>query len=234
MVPVTKKVSLGRREPDETEDGSGGYISSDDSHGGDTEDVSDYDGDPKGAPTVCVFTDLTCRKVFQLSGDAALDIYRVCGGKAGKCVRTGHGEKDRAVGLPGVYDTIRTIHKVDGILKTYRTQEDEDKRKANSKSIRDSDLSLLTGSPGFKTTLKQVNDELAAITTVGSGNEWSESEGETEERKMPAKKRATKGGNTKPAPKSQKTRFLKEAADGTFYDPDNETDFPPLPAKIKT
>ena len=125
MVPVTKKVSLGGRErPDETEDRSENYDydSSDESIGEETANVSDYEGDnPKEAPDVCAFGEDNCRKVFQLKGDAKNGLERVCGGLASSCTRTGHGEESRARGPVGLYDVIRTVRKVDGILATHRT-----------------------------------------------------------------------------------------------------------------
>jgi len=126
MVPVSKKVSLGKRDGlAETEDGSGGYYdSSDESLGEETANVSDYeDGNPKEAPDVCAFGEENCRKIFQLKGDTKEGMKRVCGGLANSCTRAGHREEGRPLGPIGLYDVIRTVRKVDGILATHRTKE---------------------------------------------------------------------------------------------------------------
>jgi hypothetical protein len=164
MVPVTKKVSLGGRDgPDEAEDGSANYNydSSDESIGEETANVSDYeDGNPKEAPDVCAFFEENCRKIFQLKGDAKDGLKRVCGGLASSCTRTGHGEESRPIGPVGLYDVIRTVRKVDGILSTHRTKEAAAAINAEAKELRDAHLSILKGSPGYQATLKMVDQEL--------------------------------------------------------------------------
>ena len=146
MVPVTKKVSLGRCSgPNEMEVGSGDYLDSlDESIGEETANVSDYeDGNPKEAPDVCAFGEENCRKIFQLKGDTKDGMKWVCGGLASTCTRPGHGEESRPMGPIGIYDIIRTVRKVDGILATHRTKEAVAAISAEMKGLRDSHLSIL-------------------------------------------------------------------------------------------
>jgi len=84
-----------------------------------SEDASDYEDDPKGAPGRLHFGDDRCRKVFQLTKDVEEGIARVCGGPI-DCSRKGH-KRTTDQGKPGIYDTIKTLHYVDGILGTHRT-----------------------------------------------------------------------------------------------------------------
>ena len=207
MVPVTKKVSLGGRErPDETEDRSENYDydSSDESIGEETANVSDYEGDnPKEAPDVCAFGEDNCRKVFQLKGDAKNGLERVCGGLASSCTRTGHGEESRARGPVGLYDVIRTVRKVDGILATHRTKEAAAAIHAESKVLRDSHLSILKGSPGYQATLTMVDQELGATgddDTFAILGEWENLGGE--DQKMAMKE----GADRKPPPTDRKSK----------------------------
>jgi hypothetical protein len=165
MVPVTKKVSLeGQVGLGETEDGSGGYFdSSEDSFEEEEANVSDFDGkNPKEAPDVCFFSVTECCKVFQLKGDDTLGVERVCGGAAGNCTRAGHGEEGRRVGEIGFYGTIKTFCKVDGVLSSHCTKEEYLKTRSKAKAIRESHLSILTGSPTYLATLKNVMKELGA------------------------------------------------------------------------
>jgi len=184
MVPVTKKVSLGGRDgPDETEDGSVNYDydSSDESIGEETANVSDYeDGNPKEAPDVCAFGEDNCRKIFQLKGDAKDGLKRVCGGLASSCTRTGHGEDSRPIGPVGIYDVIRTVRKVDGILSTHHTKEAVAAINAKMKGLRDSHVSILKDSPSYQATLKMVDQELGSNgddDTFASLGEWENLDG---------------------------------------------------------
>lgn len=185
MVPVTKKGGLkGHVGPDEIEDGSEGYAdSSDESLVEEEANVSDYEGrNPKEAPDVCFFNTTECRKVFCLKGDEALGIERVCGGVAGSCVRAGHGDEGRRVGDVGWYDTIKTFRKVDGMLSTHRSQEEYLLLKAEAKAIRESHLSILTGSPTYLATLQKVNTELGNVVGGKDGDDtftgWESLEGD--------------------------------------------------------
>jgi hypothetical protein len=77
-----------------------------------------------------------------LKGDVKLGIERVCGGSGSvvSCARTGHREK-------GVYETIKTVRKVDGILSTHQTKEAFAQNLVEVRAMRDSRLSILANSP---------------------------------------------------------------------------------------
>jgi hypothetical protein len=79
-----------------------------------SEDVSDYDGKPKEAPSHAFFGLDRCRSQFQLKNDNRNHIVRVCGGST-DCSRKGH-RKGGNRAQAGVYDTIKTRDYVDGIL----------------------------------------------------------------------------------------------------------------------
>ena len=94
-----------------------------------SEDVSDYEGQPKSAPRQAYFGADHCRIKFQLKSDSASSVIRVCRGTLGECSRKLHKQStDRAP--IGIYDTIITRACVDGVYGTYRSrpqQEAEDK-----------------------------------------------------------------------------------------------------------
>jgi hypothetical protein len=97
-----------------------------------SEDVSDYEGQPKAAPRQAYFGEDRCRIKFQLKGDHASGVTRVCGGTLGECSRKLHKQgNDRAP--VGIYDTIITRACVDGIYGTYRSRSQQD---AKDKALR--------------------------------------------------------------------------------------------------
>jgi hypothetical protein len=93
------------------------------SQGGGTialQDASDFEDNPKSAPAQLHFGQDRCLKLFQLSkGTAESGIIRVCGGST-DCKRNGH-KRGTDKGDPGIYDTIKTLNYVDGILSTHCT-----------------------------------------------------------------------------------------------------------------
>ena len=85
-----------------------------------SEDVSDYDGNLKGAPRRVYIGAGRCWKVFQLASDAGDDdVWRVCGGLE-ECHHTGHKTLED-YGPMGTYETIKTSTYTDGLLGTYRS-----------------------------------------------------------------------------------------------------------------
>ena len=108
--------------------GGGGFHPSEDgSQGGETaasQDVSDYDADPKAAPARVFIGVTRCLKEFQLKGDADKGIVRVCGGPGDDCRRTQHKSLAVPKGKVGVYDSIKTANYVDGVKSTFKTQEE--------------------------------------------------------------------------------------------------------------
>jgi hypothetical protein len=82
-----------------------------------SEDVSDFEGNPREAPRHAYFGADRCRVKFQLKYDAEKKIIRVCGASQ-ECSRKLHKKStDRA--MVGVYDTVTTISCVDGLYSTY-------------------------------------------------------------------------------------------------------------------
>jgi predicted RNA-binding protein with PUA-like domain len=173
MVTAMKKVSLTDQVGHETEDGSGERYndSSDGSEGADTANVSDFDdGDPKAAPDECYFGSNECRKVVN-KGDVKLGIERVCGTLASSCTRAYHGEKNRRVGPPGVYVTIKTQTKVDGILSTHRTKKEAFAQNlVEARAMQDSRLSILPNSPSYVEVVTGTSKD-SDIESTGSDKE---------------------------------------------------------------
>ena len=162
-----KEVSIGAgfTGHEDAEDGSFGYDSpSDVSENGDTavsEDVSDYEGkDPKTAPPMILIAQERCRKVFHLTGDAANGIERVCGGIGGKCTRAGHTDPTCPMGPSGFYQSIKTAKRVDGILSTHMFKSAYKVAQDELKKVRQSELSILKDSPGYKRMVKAAAQEL--------------------------------------------------------------------------
>ena len=123
-----------------------------------SEDVSDYEGDPKRAPTSLYFGKDRCLKLFQLKGDAESEIFRVCGGPA-DCIRKGHRHMDKQ-GQEGVYDTIKTLTYVDGLLHTWRTRSEQAVWDAENKAILDEATGCLIESKAYRDQLWQVEAEM--------------------------------------------------------------------------
>jgi hypothetical protein len=69
-------------ELSEAEGSRGGAMSA-------SEDISDYEGKPRGAPSHAFFGPDRCQNQFQLKNDHRSQIVRVCGGST-ECSRKGH------------------------------------------------------------------------------------------------------------------------------------------------
>ena len=94
-----------------------------------SEDMSNYEGQPKAALRQAYFGADHCRVKFQLKGDQASGVIRVCGGSFGECSRKHHKQGTDHAPV-GIYDTIITRACVDGVYGTYQSrtqQEVEDK-----------------------------------------------------------------------------------------------------------
>ena len=136
----------------------GDYSAEEDSEGrtDGSEDVSDYEGNPKEAPRCAFFGADRCRAKFKLKEDR--QVVRVCGGPM-DCSRKHH-KKSPDRGLPGVYDTIKTRTYVDGILGTYRTTSDQEDREAEYRKLVDEATAQLTGSKTYQAQIQAAAAEL--------------------------------------------------------------------------
>jgi len=124
-----------------------------------SEDVSDYDGNPKAAPRRVYIGPGRCRKVFQLTSDVDDDVWRVCGGPE-DCRRSGHKSIDD-YGAVGTYETIKTSTYTDGLVHTYQSWEEEEEQLSKMKALQLEAMDRLTGSKEYQAQLKAVQDEFA-------------------------------------------------------------------------
>lgn len=163
-----------------TEDGSEGYENASDDLSGDDESIrmeyaSDYEGmDPKEAPGCMFFGETECRVEFQLKGDAVDGITHVCGGVGSTCARSGHKNPEGIVAPPGIYDTVKTARRVDGIRSTHRSAKVYNKEQSDLKAVREAKLSILKVSPGYKANLKKVAVEFEEDESIKSGSNFSD------------------------------------------------------------
>jgi hypothetical protein len=109
-----------------------------------SQDASNYEDNPKRAPDRLHFGRDRCMKLFQLSKDEERGVVRVCGGGQ-DCKRSGH-KRITKQGDPGVYDTIKTLNYVDGILSTFRTLDEQKRSDAARKASLKEVTAELTGS----------------------------------------------------------------------------------------
>jgi hypothetical protein len=165
---------------------------------GSGEDVSDYEGNPKGAPPQAYFGLDRCRSQFQLNHDCRDQIVRVCGGGL-ECCCKGH-KSGESQGPVGIYDTITTRNYCDGILSTHRTALEQAHQNARRKDLLQEAAAQLTGSQAYQAQLDAIAaeegmDDDASVGTGdgdnqdhGAGSGWDfESEDEDEDVKMPAR-----------------------------------------------
>jgi hypothetical protein len=170
--------ALGMDEVDQDYDN----LSLDGSQGEETtgsHDVSDYEDNPKRAPSRLHFGKDRCLKLFQLNKDEEKGVMRVCGGPQ-DCKRSGH-KKSVEQGKPGVYDTVKTLNYVDGILSTHRTIGDQKKIDATQKAILAEVTSHLTSSKSYQDRLRAMDNELDAEERYHGGKD-----NEAEEDNLPA------------------------------------------------
>jgi hypothetical protein len=176
-----------------------------------SEDASDYEDDPQGAPGRLHFGSDRCLKLFQLSKDVQDGTVRVCGGSS-DCNRKGH-KKTTERGLPGVYDTIKTLHYVDGIQSTHRTLEVEQQREAEQKAILLSLTGRLTDSTAYKASLKAVASELDIEGDEGTEGDkaWDDCIDEAE-LKMPASNKPKAKIKAAPTPTRSGSTMARQKA----------------------
>jgi hypothetical protein len=140
-----------------------------------SQDVSDFEDDPKSAPARLHFGQDRCFKLFQLSKDIETGVIQVCGGLK-DCKRNGH-KWGTDLGDPGMYETIKTQNYVDGILSSYCSLEEQKKLDIKHKAMLDEVASQLTGSKNYQQRLKAAEDELYLAYAGGKGR----SDGMTDE-----------------------------------------------------
>ena len=124
-----------------------------------SEDVSDYEGQPRAAPRQAYFGADRCRIKFQLKGDQASAVVRVCGGTMGECGRKHHKQGDDRAPV-GFYDTIVTRACVDGILDTFRSRSQQEARDKAHRRVVDEATEELVGSKAYRTALRSVAAEM--------------------------------------------------------------------------
>ena len=90
-------------------------------------------------------TEDRCRYQFQLKGDDAKGVVRICGALGSICRRTGHKDPNGPRGDEGVYDTITTNTYVDGLKESYRTLEEEKAFLADESARRSAVMARLQG-----------------------------------------------------------------------------------------
>jgi hypothetical protein len=123
-----------------------------------SEDVSDYEGNPREAPRHAYFGADRCRVKFQLKHDAEKNIIRVCGASHECCRKMHKKSTDRA--LIGMYDTITTISCVDGLYSTFRTVADQKKRDAQFQTMVGEAVGELTESQAYQAKVQAMAAEL--------------------------------------------------------------------------
>jgi hypothetical protein len=135
-----------------------------------SEDVSDYEGNPREAPRHAYFGADRCRVKFQLKHDAEKNIIRVCGASQ-ECSRKLHKKStDRAI--IGVYDTITTLSCVDGLHSTYRSVTEQKQRDTEYQTLMGEAIGDLTDSKAYQERLEAMASELGRSegdTGVGGG-----------------------------------------------------------------
>ena len=167
---MTKKVKLpgdnDDREGLEDEEGVMDEASLDDVEAYGSEDVSDYEGQPKAAPRQAYFGADRCRIKFQLKSDPASGVIRVCGGTLGECSRKLHKQgTDRAP--VGIYDTIITRACVDGVYGTYRSRPQQEAEDKALRLVLDEATKELVGSAAYQAQLRG----LGTATTPSDGGD---------------------------------------------------------------
>jgi hypothetical protein len=123
-----------------------------------SQDASDYEDNPKCAPDRLHFGQDRCLKMFQLSKDEERGVVRVCGGGQ-DCKRSGH-KHLTTQGDPGVYDTVKTLNYVDGILSTFQTLDNQKKTDATRKASLEEVTAELTGSKFYQRKMLALEREL--------------------------------------------------------------------------
>jgi hypothetical protein len=124
-----------------------------------SEDVSDYEGQPKAAPRQAYFGADRCRIKFQLKGDQGSGVVRVCGGSKSDCSRKHHKQGDDRAPI-GIYDTIITRACVDGILSTFRSRTEQETRDRAYRRVMDEATEELVGSAAYQAQLKGLSAEM--------------------------------------------------------------------------
>ena len=124
-----------------------------------SEDVSDYEGQPKAAPRQAYFGADRCRIKFQLKGDQASGVIRVCGGPKSDCSRKHHKQGDDRAPV-GIYDTIITRACVDGIFSTFRSRTEQEARDKAYRRVMDEATEELIGSAAYQAQLKGLSGEM--------------------------------------------------------------------------
>jgi hypothetical protein len=137
-----------------------------------SEDVSDFEGNPREAPRHAYFGADRCRVKFQLKYDAEKKIIRVCGASQ-ECSRKLHKKStDRA--MVGVYDTVTTISCVDGLYSTYRSETEQKQKDAEHQILMGEAVGTLTDSKAYQERLKAMAVELdMAEDGMGEGGGFS-------------------------------------------------------------
>ena len=113
-----------------------------------SEDVLEYNVNPKAAPSRVYIGSKQCWKVFQPSGDKEEGIQWICGG-CEVCQHVGHWNFDQ-VGKPGIYETTKATKYTDGILHTYMSHEEDKLWQAEAKVIQMEVMECLMGSSTYQ------------------------------------------------------------------------------------
>jgi hypothetical protein len=122
-----------------------------------SQDASDYEDNPKRAPDRLHFGRDWCLKLFQLSNDEERGVVRVCGGGQ-DCKRSGH-KRITEQGDPGVYDMIKTLNYVDGILNTFRMLDNQKWSDAACKASLEEVTAELMGSKFYQRKMLAIERE---------------------------------------------------------------------------
>jgi hypothetical protein len=151
-------------------------------------------------------------------------VIRVCGGSR-DCSRKGH-KKEIEQGEPGVYNTVKTHHYVDGILSTHRTVNQEKEYDAVQKAHLLKVTSQLTGTKTYQDQLKAMEQEFESeveeeceVAEKKEMEEWDDHINE-EDLKMPSwdmksmnkKKGSTVAGRKGAMPPSRKKEMTTDPA----------------------
>jgi hypothetical protein len=122
-----------------------------------SDDVSNYDGKPKAAPSRVYIGPEQCRKVFQLPSDTDTGIKQVCGGPE-DCHHLGH-NSIQEFGPTGMYETVKTSKYVNGLFGTYQSWEDDEAERAKAMAVQAEAIQCLTGAAKYQEQVKAIKEE---------------------------------------------------------------------------